>query len=253
MTIRLLPEFAVIFILVFARVGTLVMLMPGLGERSVPARVRLSLALLITLMIVPVVRPLIAVDPRALDQVLPVLFIELAVGFVLGFAMRLTLSALQTAGTIIAQQIGLSYSSMFDPTSGSQSTVIATFMVLMAVALIFATDTHHLAIRGLYGSYGVFPVGQLPPTGDAAELIVRMVAGAFTVALQMSAPFLVFGLVFNLGLGILSRLMPQMQIFFLALPATLIVGTLVLVATLAIIMAGYITYLQGVLAQLAPR
>lgn len=253
MLIRLLPEFAALFVLVFARVGALVMFLPGLGEQTVPMRARLAFALLLTLLFMPVARPLITVDLARPEMIVGLLFTELSIGIMIGAAIRLSLSAMQTAGTIISQQIGLSFAAMFDPVTRAQSAAISTFLVLSATAMVFALDLHHLSIRAIHDSYALFAPGSLPATGDAAQLALRTAAGAFAIGVQMSLPFLVFGIVFNLGLGVLSRLMPQLQIFFLAMPATIMLGTLVLLATFGAIVGGYVLYLERLLGELIVR
>ena len=105
---------------------------------------------------------------------------------------------------------------------------MATFLSVVAVALIFAFDLHHLLIRAIADSYTLFRPGGGLPTGDFAALAVKVVAESFLVAIQLAAPFLVFGLVFYVGLGILSRLMPQVQIFFVAMPANILLGFVIL-------------------------
>lgn len=126
---------------------------------------------------------------------------------------------------------------------------MSAFLMMLALAMIFALDLHHLSIRAIADSYTLFRPGVLPAPGDAAQLALMTAAGAFTVGIKMATPFLIFGIVFNLGLGVLSRLMPQLQIFFMALPATIMVGTLILVATIALMMGVFITYLRAVLLQ----
>jgi flagellar biosynthetic protein FliR len=253
MTIRLLPEFAALFMLVMARVGALVMLMPGIGDRAIPPRARLALALLLTLMLVPLVRPMVSLAGLEPATLVGLALGEVLVGLMLGAALRVTLAAMQVAGVIVAQQMGLSVAATIDPASGSQNPSIATFLVLLATAMIFAMDLHHLAIRGVVDSYRMITPGQLPATGDAAQFVARTFAGAFLVGVQISAPFLVFGIVFNLGLGVLSRLMPQLQIFFLALPATILIGTLILIAAMGVMTAVFLQHMQAVLGQLILR
>jgi flagellar biosynthetic protein FliR len=112
---------------------------------------------------------------------------------------------------------------------------------------------HHLVLAALNDSYTLFEPGEVPAVGDVAALITRTVSGAFRIGIQLSAPFLAFGLVFNIGLGLLSRLMPQMQVFFVALPATILIGLLFLLLVLGTMMGVFLNYAGGVLQQLAPH
>ena len=239
-----LPELTTVFLLAFARIGTLVMLLPAIGERTIPARLRLTVGLLLTLILLPVVRPLLptVASPPAIVETL---IGEIAVGLVLGVATRAVLAALQTAGTVVAQQLGLSYAMTVDPTLGGQEASIANFLTLLGIALIFATDLHHVAIMAIGDSYALLPPAGLPQTGDAAKLAVMAVARGFALGVKISAPFLAFAILFNLGLGILSRLMPQMQVFFLGLPLTMLLGMLILLAAIGVMMGLFLTDLGG--------
>jgi flagellar biosynthetic protein FliR len=206
--ISFLPALAATFMLVFARIGTMMMLLPGLGELSVP---------------------------------------------VLGMTARLTISALQVAGSVIAQQLGLGFVTAVDPTQGQQGVIFGNFLTMLGVTLIFATDLHHLVIAALNDSYVLFRPGEVPLIGDAAALTVRTIGSAFKVGIQLSAPFLVFGLLFNLGLGVLSRLMPQMQVFFVGMPLSILAGLLIFLLVVGAMMSIFLGSVEDVLKMLAPR
>ena len=144
----LIPEIATAFMLTFARVGTLVMLMPGIGEQMIPTRARLALALLLTLVLFPLTRTLLPAGGTP-DSVIGVLIGEIAVGFVLGLSARMVVAALQTAGNIVAQQLGLAFAMTVDPAMGGQQAAIGNFLTLLGITLIFAADLHHLAIAAI--------------------------------------------------------------------------------------------------------
>lgn len=241
MPITVLPELAAAFVLVFARVGTLVMLMPGLGERSAPARVRLALALLIALVFLPMARPLYG-DLSDGARVPPLLFVELMVGFTLGITGRLLVWTLQSAGIIISQAIGLGFAETIDPSqSGRQMPVIGNLLALAGVAAFFAADLHHLVIRAMHDSFSLMPPGGMPASGDAAALFTRTLRSTFELAMRLAAPFLVIAILFNLGLGLLSRLMPQMQVFFVGLPATILAGLAVMALVFGAMMEAFVS------------
>jgi flagellar biosynthetic protein FliR len=249
MNLTILPEFAALFALVMARIGTLVMLMPGVGDRSIPVRMRLAFAILLSLMFLPLVRPVMPPLSGGIEPLVRLMILEVLIGLMIGTTIRITLFAMQLAGTVAAQQMALSFSSTVDPTAGVQNPTIATFLVLLATALIFALDLHHLSIRGMHDSYAMMMPGEAPPVGDAAQMILKTFVAAFKVGIQISAPFLVFAIVFNLGLGVLSRLMPQLQIFFLAMPASILIGTLILFAAVGVMMNVYLQHFAAVLGQ----
>ncbi|MBY0612150.1 MAG: flagellar type III secretion system protein FliR [Beijerinckiaceae bacterium] len=254
MTIRLLPEFAIVVMLVFARVGTLMMLMPGIGERTIVMRTRLALGFLTTLVIVPLVRPMVTASPTDIPLLINLLFAELIIGGMIGISARLALSALQTAGIIVANQMSLSYAQTLDPTSpGQQGTVFANFMTMLGVTMIFELDLHHMALAAIFDSYKMFLPGNLPVAADALTLVTDVIVGSFKVGVQISAPFLVFGLVFNAGLGILARMMPQLQVFNIAQPAAILLGTLIFIAIMGTMMSTFLRYMETVLAQFIVR
>ena len=250
--ISFLPALAAAFLLVFARVGTMVMLLPGIGELNLPSRVRLTLALVLTAVLLPVHRSAYGIDLRSLGPVIIMLMQEMLIGAVLGLTARLAISGLQIAGTVIAQQLGLGFVTAIDPTQNQQGVLLGNFLTLLGITLIFATDLHHLIIAALNDSYSLFQPGELPVVGDAAQLITRIIATSFRIGIQLAAPFLVFGLLFNLGLGILSRLMPQMQVFFIGLPLSIILGLLLLLIVVGAMMGSFVSYLEQLLGELAP-
>lgn len=247
-----IPDLAAAFLLTFARVGTLVMLLPGLGEALLPARLRLSLALALTLILLPIVRPLLPTG-TAPAAVVGTLIGEIAVGLVLGLATRAVMAALQTAGNIVASQIGLSYAMSVDPTAGGQEAAIGNFLTLLGVTLIFATDLHHLAIAAIRDSYALLPPVGVPDSGDAAKLAVMAVGRGFALALRIAAPFVAFALLFNLGLGVLARLMPQLQVFFLAQPLSVLLGVVILLASLGLMMSVFLLDLGDFLKDMGGR
>jgi flagellar biosynthetic protein FliR len=148
--------------------------------------------------------------------------------------------------------MGLGFVTAIDPTQGQQNVIVGNFLTLLGTTLIFATDLHHLVIAALNDSYRLFAPGATPLTGDIAALVTRTIASAFRVGIQLSAPFLVFGLLFNLGLGILSRLMPQMQVFFVGMPLSILLGFIILLLVVGMMMGTFTGYLGEVLHELAP-
>ena len=251
--VSFLPALAAAFMLVFARIGTMLMLLPALGEQNVSPRMRLTFALVLAAVLLPLHRSAYHIDPGALGPALVMLVEEILVGAVLGLTARLTISALEVAGSIIAQQLGLGFVTAVDPAQGEQGVIVGNFLSMLGLTLIFATNMHHLVIAALSDSYTLFAPGEVPAAGDVAALMTRTVAGAFRIGVQLSAPFIVFGLLFNIGLGVLSRLMPQMQVFFVALPLSILVGFVLLVLVLGAMMGLFLDYAGGVLQALAPH
>ncbi|MBL4645583.1 MAG: flagellar type III secretion system protein FliR [Rhizobiales bacterium] len=242
MEVTLLPQLAYSFILVFARIGTIIMLLPGFGQAGVPVRIRLGFALLFTVMMLPLV------DMPSLTSVsfpygaLVALFKEMIIGFFIGFIARIVTMSTSVAGTTISNQMGLGMAQAIDPSQGIQGALFANFLGVLATTLVFTTDLHHLALAAVHDSYILFAPGAVPGLQDMADTFVTVMSEVFVIGIRISAPFLVFGLVFYLGLGVLSRLMPQIQIFFIAMPASIVMGFVLLSMLLSTMMMVYHEY-----------
>jgi flagellar biosynthetic protein FliR len=244
-----LPNTAFLYLLLFSRIGAILMLMPALGEDMIPMRMRLSFALAFTLVVYPLLSPSLPDMPEDVMTIIGLIFHELAIGIILGAIVRISVMATQVAGAIIAFQTGLSSAMAADPTQvGVQGAVFGSFLSFLGMVLIFATDLHHVALAATYDSYKVFPLDAPLMFDDAAQLAIRTVAGSFSVGIQMSAPFIVYGLVFNLGAGILARLMPALQVYFLLMPANIIIGLVLLAMLLLMMMGWYISHFEAQLA-----
>jgi flagellar biosynthetic protein FliR len=251
--VSFLPALGAAFMLVFARIGAMVMLMPGLGESDIPVRVKLSIALLLTLIILPLHRQAYQVDMQSLAPLLVLMMREIFIGILLGATARVTLAALQVAGSVIAQQMGLGFVTSVDPTQGEQGVLVGNFLTMLGITLIFATDSDHLVIAALNDSYKIFAPGEILSSGDVASLATQAFSAAFRLGLQLYAPLLVFGLVFNIGLGVLARLMPQMQVYFVGVPLSIFAGFLILGVVIAAMMGTFLDYFVGVMHDMMPR
>jgi flagellar biosynthetic protein FliR len=218
--------------LVFARVGAMIMLLPGLGEPGVPPRARLGLALLISMALAPGLAPMFPSMPSEPIPLAGLIITEVLIGLAFGAALRMTLAAISVAGQVIAMQTGLAMAMAFDPSQGQQGTLLSAFLNITAIAFLFATGLHQVFLAGVRGVFMLVPPGSELMLGDFAELGLSTFARTFMVGMQIAAPLIVFGLVFYMTMGVLSRLMPQAQIFFIAMPSTILLGLTILAATL---------------------
>ncbi|MCZ6862439.1 MAG: flagellar biosynthetic protein FliR, partial [Alphaproteobacteria bacterium] len=150
----------------------------------------------------------------------------------IGISVRFLVSALQMAGTVLAYQSSLANAFVFDPASAQQSALSSAFLSTTGVLLIFVTNLHHLMLAGIIDSYQVFKVGASLPVSDMSETAARLLGRSFVLAMQIAAPFVVVGLLFSLGVGLVNRLIPQVQVFFIAMPMQIAGGFLVLSLTL---------------------
>lgn len=227
-----LPALAFQAVLVFARLGAAVMVLPGLGESEVPAPVRLGLGLAITLLMMPVLAPNLPEAPDAVGESARLIGLEVVIGLWLGGLARLVVMAMAVAGQAIALLLGLAQALVPDPELGGQGTATGRLLALAAAVLILGSGLYVIPLRALVESYGVLPVGEGFPAGAGAEAMAGAAAESFALALRLAAPFVLAAVVINVALGLLTRIAPQVQVYFLAVPGQVLAG----IALLALIM-----------------
>lgn len=221
--------------LIFARIGAMILTLPGIGETYVPPRIRLSLALVISLCLWPVIGGALPALPDSLGATVGWVIREVITGLMIGSILRIFTSALSTAGEIVSLQTTLSFAQTANPLMGGQNTTIAAFLMLFGTVLVFATNTHHLFIAGLVGSYELIAPARPLIAADFAELAIRTVGDSFMLGVQLSAPVIVFALIFNLAAGLVGRVMPAFQIFFAAAPLSIILGLSIFALSLGVL------------------
>ena len=234
------------YILVFARLGSALVFMPAFGEVQIPVRARLTFGLVLCAALLPVT-PVQGMLPGTPLGVALMLAFEVTIGLWIGLTARIILSALQFAGFQVGQVSGLA--NAFGPSFGSfeGATMVATLMLISAVTMIFITDTHHMILRALLGSYEVFPPGQLM-LDDLSDQIIRAGAQSLYIGAAISAPFFVMGVILNLGMGLANRMMPQLPVFFVAASLLIAAGLLILAVAMPPLLDFFISQFQGWLA-----
>jgi flagellar biosynthetic protein FliR len=244
MLAELLPAEIFGVFMVFVRIGAALMVMPGFGEIYIATNIRLAIAIFLTLAMAPAVVSFIPAMPATPLELLLLISGELLVGLLIGLVGRLSITALHVAGTVIAFQSSLAFALMMDPAQGIQGALIASFFSLLGLVLIFAADLHLVMIRGIHDSYQIFPPGDVPLTGDMAEMVLDLIASSFKVGVQMAAPFIVYGVVLYTGIGLLARLMPQLPFFFVIMPLQLYAAFSVLALTISGAMLWFLTHYE---------
>ncbi|HYD44342.1 MAG TPA: flagellar biosynthetic protein FliR [Phenylobacterium sp.] len=235
--------------LIFARVGAFAMLIPGIGEQSVPPRIRLALAFLLALVIAPVAAPASLAVPATVGAMGAAILKEVLIGLLLGAILRMFLSSLATAGEVVSIQTTLSFAQTANPMQATPSTTLGTFLGLMGIVLIMATDLHHMFLSGLMRSYALFPFTRPLQVNDAATLAIQTVGGSFALGVQLAAPVLVFSLIFNIATGLVGRVMPQFQIFFVSAPLGILLGLSLFALSLGAIGVVWIERYRDLLGQ----
>lgn len=248
MTINLLDYFLVTqmgaFLLIFARVGSALMVLPGFGELYVSPRIRLLFALVFSLLLTPLLQarmPGLPPSPFALGVMIGG---EVLIGTFMGLIARTMLIVLHVAGSIIASQSALAVAAMFDPSSGQQAPVISNILSLGAITLFFVLDLHHLVLAALVQSYDVFTPGQYPAMQDLNILHLRLMADSFALGVALAGPHIVFSLLFYLAGGLMTRLMPNFQVFFVMMSPQIMIAFFLLLALLSTMLGIFTNFMQ---------
>ena len=218
------------------------MLMPGFSAAYVSTQIRLVFALALTLILMPVLAPMLPPQPQDFSLWLQYVLNEITIGIFLGIVMQVLFFALNFAGSIASQAIGFSNAQIFDPSFQTQSMLIESFLSIAAVTLIFAIDIHHLMLEALTDSYHLFKPATPLLVEDLTEHLTKIVSQSFTFGFKLGAPFIAFTVIFYSGMGLVSRLMPQLNIFFLSLPLQIYLGLGLLFLTAPIIIMVFFKY-----------
>lgn len=221
------------FMLTFARVGSAMMIIPGIGDSFVPERIRLHMAVGLSLVLFPLLLPYMPNPVPAVHYLVMLIGMEVLVGLFIGSIARIFMTALDTAGMIISMQAGLSNAQVFNPSLASQGSIMGAFLSVTGVVVLFSVNLHHLLIMAVIESYEFFPLGALPDAGSMAEMISKTVTASFMVGVKLASPFIVMTLIMYVAMGVLSRLMPQIQVFMIALPLQIWISLILLSLVLA--------------------
>ncbi|MES1983106.1 MAG: flagellar biosynthetic protein FliR [Pseudomonadota bacterium] len=235
-----LSAWLALFVFPFVRILALIASSPVLGNTQVPVRVKIGLALLLTMIVAPGL-PAQGIDPASALGML-VLMQQILAGLAIGFTMRLILNSVEMAGEIIGLQMGLGFASFFDPLNASFAPVVAQFLGIIAALAFLGLDGHLFMLSALADSFLTFPVSATMPSGTALHTIAAWGGSVFAHALQLSMPIIGALLLTNLALAILTRSAPQLNIFAIGFPITLAVGFATLLLSLA--------YMAGLLEQI---
>jgi flagellar biosynthetic protein FliR len=233
------------FLFIFARLGSAIMLFPGIGEAYVSARIRLMFALSLSFLLMEPLIGRIPAPPEAIGDLFKLLSYEVLIGLFFGTMLRLIMSTLESAGAVVALQTGLSNATILNPSLAIQSTLASALLSVTGVTLIFVTGLDHMLFRSLIAIYDVFPPGGVIMPGDMAQTVIQMTNKSFVLGIELAMPFLVMGLLMFVALGIMQKLLPNIQLFLVALPVQVWGGIALLGITLAGMMTIWLEYFNS--------
>jgi flagellar biosynthetic protein FliR len=245
-----LSALAFAFMLIVSRCAGAVMLMPALGEEQPPAILRAGLATALAVLLAPSLAPTMPAPPENFLRLAFMVGAELAAGGLLGWLARVVALALSGAGQVISLSTGLSSVLLPDATFGAQASAVGGLFGLAAPVLILSTGLYALPLTALANSYTVFPPGGAMPSGDLAQVAVHAVSAAFALSLRLAAPFVLMSIIWQVALGLLARLVPQIQVYFAALPGQVLGGLALLAILTAPILHAWLEATRDGLASL---
>lgn len=220
-------------LLISARLGALLLLAPPFSASHIPATIRVAFVLALSAMLAPLGATEV---PQALTMghLLSGLIAEVALGATMAFGVALAFAAFAVAGRLLDVQIGFGIGQVLDPTTQQQLPVLSSAFAWLALVVFFLSDAHHLLLRGFVLSFDAFPLAQPWASAQLAQPLLKQVAASFSLGFAMVTPVMLCLFLVELSLGVLSRNMPQMNMFALAIPIKVLAG----IATLSFATVG---------------
>jgi len=245
-------EDLLVFTFVFLRISAMLVMIPVMGERNVPIRVKAGLSLLIALLVFPAIRMDIPSLPANAEIVAVVLAMtgEVLIGVIIGFAARIVFAGIRFAGNMIGLQMGLSIANIIDPVSSAQVSIMEEFQYLVALLVYLAVDAHHLFIYAIVDSYRfVAPFG-FHFSDSLMQFILTFSKGLFVTAIKICAPVMAVMLFSNVALGVVARTVPQINVFIVGMPLQVATGLIVLGLTIPVFVSAVQRILGGLNADI---
>jgi flagellar biosynthetic protein FliR len=243
-------EYAEAFVLVLLRVSTIIVMMPILGHRTVPARVKAGLSLIISFLIFPFVRQAI---PAISPHLIPLIFQmagEVMIGAIIGFAVKIVFTGIQYAGELIGLQMGFSMANVLDPVNNINVSIVSEMQYLMALLIFLSINGHHIFITAITDSYRILQPLSFHMTGPLAQAILVYSKDLFVIAVKASAPIIAVMLFTNLGMALIARTVPQINILIVGFPLQISVGLIFLGLTMPIFLKVVETYFVNLEGQI---
>jgi flagellar biosynthetic protein FliR len=232
-------QWALAFMLVLARVSAAVAVLPGLSEAAPPATLRIGIALAITCLLLPALAPLVPPVPEAGLEAAGMVAAEVVTGLWFGWLARMVALALPTAAQFIAYLLGLTSVLQPDATLGPQTTALASLANITAPLILLVSGLYAMPLQALVGLYKLIPPGALMPAADSIEAVIQAVTQALLLAMRLASPFVIASIVWHVTIGLIARLVPRMQVYFIAMPGQILGGLLLLAGLSAAMLAAW--------------
>lgn len=230
------------FFCIMMRIKGFFIIAPLFSQSEIPVKIRSMIAVTFSFCLLPAIDEYIKIDLHSLPF-LKIFFCsiqEFLVGFFLGSVAKALFSIIDMAGSVIGFQLNLSNALLFNPAQSSQGSLTSLFLTMAGGVMFLSFNLHHLLLKGLVLSYQLFPLNEILPYASFAEGFSMSISTLLRIGLQLSSPFIIIGLTLQLFLGFLNRLMPQIHIFFIALPLQISVGLIILLLTIGAITTAFV-------------
>ena len=231
--------------LIFARLSVVFLLMPGLSAGYIPTRLRLMLALMITVLVLPMVQDILPPQPESTAELAKLIVVEVLIGGFIGALIQILMAALHVAGHMMSMAIGLMNAFISDPVQEEQSAILIGLLNLVAVTLIFITGLHHVMIKAIIDSYSLFQVASPIFSEDMLSMMVSLFTQTFYMGVRLAAPLVIFELIFQITSGVLSRLSPGLNVMIVLLPMKIMLGVSILMIVLPFIMLTFLQFMDN--------
>lgn len=218
-------------LLILLRIGGIMTVAPIFGHRNIPVQVRIGLAGLLTLILLPIIPGSEAVFPDGLGSIAVMAAREVTMGLLIGFTAMVLFMGVQMSGHIMGFQMGFMVAEVFDPSSGDNVSLLGQFQFILASLVFLAIDGHHLLINAAAESFMVIPPGKAVFSGASAEFLIRICIDIFAIALKIGAPMVITLFLTDVALGIIARTVPQMNVFIVGFPLKISAGFLTMAAS----------------------
>lgn len=241
------------FALIFMRLGAGLMMFPGIGEAFVPQRTRFMFAAAFTFLLLPVLLPNVPPMPTQIGDLVWILGKEALIGIFFTSILRVIMGIVEVAGTIVAMETGLSNAMILNPALANQSALTSALLSVAAIVLLFLSGLDHFLLRTLMETYEVFPVGEAFIMGDATQSFVLVMSKCFAIGVQLASPFIIVGLLIYLTMGIMQKMMSQIQLFLVLIPIQIWGGFFLLAATVGFMLVQWLRVYDEIITSVFVR
>lgn len=222
-----------IFVYVFIRVGMIILFSPILGSGTIPVKVRVGLIIFVSIVAFPVVKTQPMPHTQGTLELVTFIALEAMIGFCIAFAARLIFTVVQLSGTLIDFQMGFGVVNVIDPQTSSQVSITAQVQNILAILIFLALDAHHFIVRTIVESFFVLNPQKAAFTSSTMEFMLQLVSGTFVMGIKLAAPLMAILFFLSVGLGLVARTVPQMNVFIVGFPLQIAIGLAMLAATMS--------------------